>query len=149
EGHLDPVHRRGGRNHSHSHRWRFTTVKWNPSLAARVALFSFAPACVVLICSFVALNAVVGRQVKSGIRESLLKSEQLLERADEDASRRVTQLLPVLTQSPSFQAAIGLLRETHSFPGSADQVRQTIEAQLREIHDLVGYDLLAVTNWKG
>ncbi|HLK22653.1 MAG TPA: ATP-binding protein, partial [Bryobacteraceae bacterium] len=44
--------------------------------------------------------------------------------------------------------AIGLVREAPG-PGNAEEVRRTIEAQLRELHALVGYDLLAVSDWKG
>jgi signal transduction histidine kinase len=118
------------------------------SLTTRAFLFSFVPVCVVLAATFVALNAVVEQRVKHGLRESLGKSEKLVARANAESSRRIGQFAAVLAESAGLKAAIGLAREAPA-PGSADEVRRTIEAQLRELHALVGYDLLAVTDWKG
>ncbi|MBZ5603160.1 MAG: hypothetical protein LAO79_12735 [Acidobacteriia bacterium] len=124
-------------------------MKSRLSLSARAFVWSFAPVCVVLIASFVALNAVAKRQAEIGMRDSLLKTEALLDRANADASRRIGQLLHLLTQSAEFKAAIGLLREAPASEENAAQVRRTIEAQLASMQALAGYDLLAVTNWKG
>jgi signal transduction histidine kinase len=119
------------------------------SLTTRAFLFSFLPVCVVLGGSFVALNTLVQQHVKSGLRDSLQKSQELLARADEDYSRRISQFVSVLASSPGLEAAMGLMREAPATPETAAEVRRTIEAQLREMHGLVGYDLLAVTDWKG
>ena len=82
------------------------------------------------------------------MRDSLEKSEDLVARANAESSRRISQFAAVLAESAGLKAAIGLLREAPA-PGNAAEVRRTIEAQLRELHALVGYDLLAVTDWKG
>jgi signal transduction histidine kinase len=119
------------------------------SLTARAFLFSAIPVCVVLAVSFFALGILVHKRVKEGVRESLLKSEEIVVRSNEESSRRITQLVSVLAESPGLKAAIGLLNESPSSPESAAQIRQTIEAQLQEIHEEVGYDFLAVTDWKG
>ena len=119
------------------------------SLTTRAFLFSFLPVCVVLVASFLALNTLVEQQVKTGLRDSLQKSEQLLARANEDYARRVNQFVSVLAESAGLKAAIGLLHEAPATPQSAAEIRRTIEAQLREMHGLVGYDFLAMTDWKG
>ncbi len=119
------------------------------SLTTRAFLYSFLPVCIVLAASFVALNTLVARHVKDGLRDSLQKSEQLLDRANADYSRRIGQFMAVLADSAGLKAAIGLTREAPSTPAAGDQIRSTIEAQLREMHGVVGYDLLAVTDWKG
>ena len=119
------------------------------SLTTRAFLFSFVPVCVVLAASFIALNTLVQQHVKNGLRDSLQKSQELLARANEDYSRRIAQFVSVLADSAGLKAAIGL---THEAPATAEtraEIRRTIEAQLREMHGLVGYDLLAVTDWKG
>ncbi len=121
----------------------------NTSLTTRSFLFSFVPVCLVLLASFTALNAVVAQRVKQGLRDSLEKSEELVERANAESSRRIRQFVPVLAESPGLKAAIGLLRETPATPENAAEVRRTIETELKEMHALVGYDLLAVTDWKG
>ena len=118
------------------------------SLATRAFLFSFVPVCVVLAATFVALNALVEQRVKQGLRDSLEKSEELVARANAESSRRIGQFAAVLAENAGLKAAIGLLREAPA-PGNSAEVRLTIEAQLRELHALVGYDLLAVTDWKG
>jgi signal transduction histidine kinase len=119
------------------------------SLTTRAFIFSFLPVCLVLATTFVALNAVVEQRVKSGLRDSLQKSEQLVARANAECSRRIGQFAGVMAESAGLKAAVGLLRETPATPQNAEEIRRTIEAQLREMHALVGYDLLAVSDWKG
>jgi signal transduction histidine kinase len=119
------------------------------SLTTRAFLFSFLPVCLVLAASFVALNTLVQQHIKKGLRDSLEKSQELLARANQDYSHRIGQFVSVLADSAGLEAAMGLMREAPITPDSAAEVRRTIEAQLREIHGLVGYDLLAVTDWKG
>ncbi|HEX5229545.1 MAG TPA: ATP-binding protein [Bryobacteraceae bacterium] len=118
------------------------------SLTTRAFLFSFLPVCAVLGASFVALNALVQQHVKDGLRESLQKSEELLDRANADYSRRISQFVSVIADNAGLKAAIGLTREAPATPENAAEIRRTIEAQLRELHGLVGYDLLSVTDWK-
>lgn len=124
-------------------------MRASTSLTTRAFLYSFLPVCVVLAASFTTLNALVQQRVKQGLRDSLEKSEELLARADEDYSRRATQFVAVLAESAGLKAAIGLMRETPSTAENAAEIRRTIEAQLRDIHALVGYDLLAITDFKG
>jgi len=119
------------------------------SLTTRAFLFSFLPVCVVLATSFVALNTLVQQHVKDGLRDSLQKSEELLDRANADYAQRIGQFVSVLADSAGLKAAIGLTHEAPSTPEMAAEIRRTIEAQLRGMHGLVGYDLLAVTDWKG
>jgi signal transduction histidine kinase len=119
------------------------------SLTTRAFLFSFLPVCAVMAVSFAALNTLVQQHVKDSLHESLQKSEESLDRANADYSRRIAQFVPVLADSAGLKAAIGLIHEAPSTPGTAAEIRRTIEAQLREMHGLVGYDLLAVTDWKG
>jgi len=119
------------------------------SLTARAFLFAFIPLCVVLAGSFFALNALVERRVKQSLRDSIEKSAQLLAQTNEEHSRRVAQFTAVLANDPGLKAAIGLLREPGSSADAQAQVRQTIQAQLRDLHNLVGFDLMAVTDWKG
>jgi signal transduction histidine kinase len=124
-------------------------LKSYTSLTTRAFLFSFIPVCLVLAASFLALNAVVEKRIKDGLRDSLQKSAELVNRANEDSSRRTSQFVAVLAESAGLKAAIGLLREAPATLERASEIRRTIEAQLIEMHHLVGYDLLAVTDWKG
>ncbi len=124
-------------------------MKGTTSLTTRAFLFAFIPLCVAVLGSFAAFNTLVEQRVKQGLRDSLEKSEQLLAQANEDYSRRLSQLVAVLANSPGLKAAIGLLHEPGSSPETDAEVRRTIEAQLGEIHDLAGFDFMAVSDWKG
>lgn len=122
---------------------------WQTSLSKRAFLFSVLPIALALIVSFWALNSVVKQRVKEGLRESLRKSEQMVVRANKDAATREGRFVSTLTENASLKAALGLLGEAQRSPEYAEQVRNTLEAQLRDVHGLVGYDLLAINNWNG
>jgi signal transduction histidine kinase len=122
-------------------------VRRSASLTTRAFLFSFIPMCVVLAASFYALSTLAQRHVKEGLRRSLQESQEAAFRADEVSSRRISQLVSVLAESAGLKAAIGLLHEASA--DSRADARRTVEAQLRDIHQMVGYDLLAITDWNG
>jgi len=124
-------------------------LKRNGSLTARAFLFSFVPLCVAVVGTAAAFNALVEQRVKQGLRDSLEKLERLLAQANEDYSRRINQFVAVLGNSPGLKAAIGLAGEPASSPENEAEVRRTIEAQLTEIHELAGFDFMAISDWKG
>ncbi|HLK64981.1 MAG TPA: ATP-binding protein [Bryobacteraceae bacterium] len=119
------------------------------SLARRAFIFSFLPFCALLAGTFLALNSAVEQSVKADLRESVQTSEKAVLRAREDADNRIGQFASVLADSAGLKAAIGLQHETPQTAENASEIRRTIEEQLREIHNQVGYDLLVVTDWKG
>jgi len=100
--------------------------------------------CIVLAASFFALNAAVEQQVKRSLRDSLAQSEQLLVSASLDSAKRIAQFVAVVAENAGLKAAVGLVQER-----PAEEVRSTIEMQLQELHNRVGYELIAVTGWKG
>ena len=122
-------------------------MRRSASLTTRAFLFSFIPMCVVLAASFCALSTLAQRHVKEGLRRSLQESQEAAFRADEVSSRRIGRLVSVLAESAGLKAAIGLLHDA-SAESRAD-ARRTVEAQLRDMHEMVGYDLLAITDWDG
>ena len=119
------------------------------SLTARAFLFSFLPVCLVLSACFLILSAAIDRKIRRDLREALESSDALLNRAAAEYSRRTAQLVAALTESAGLKAAIGLLAEAGRDPAVRGQVRTTIEAQLRQLHALTAYDLLAISDWRG
>ena len=101
------------------------------SLSARAFLFSFLPVCVVLAASIAALNALVQQHVKSGLRDSLQKSEEMLDRANADYSRRIGQFVSVVADNAGLKAAVGLTREAPSSPETAENWSRGISSGLR------------------
>ena len=119
------------------------------SLTTRTFLSAFLPVCVVLAASFFALNAMVEQRVKQGLRESLQKSADVALRSHQDADRHMARFVSAMAENAGLKAAIGLLREAPPTRDAIAQVRATIEGQLDEIHELVGCDFLAVTDFAG
>lgn len=119
------------------------------SLAARAFLFSFFPVCVVLALSFFALTAAMERHIRNGLRESIQKSEAVLQGAHRESTLRIERFAAGMARNAGLKSTIELAHEKSTgAPGEALS-RRTIEGQLREIHQLVGYDVLAVTDAKG
>jgi len=123
-------------------------LKCMNSLATRAFVFSFAPVCVVLALSFLVLTAPIERHIKSGLRESIKTSDGLLQRANRESAQRIKQFAKGLAESAQLKSAITLAHENSRSAESEAEWRKTIEGQLRDIHGLVGYELLAVTDWK-
>jgi signal transduction histidine kinase len=119
------------------------------SLAVRAFVFSFVPLSVVLAVSFFALTAAIGRHIRTGLTESIEKSDALLQRAHREAEHRIAQFAIGMAESAWLKSSIQLARENPANPQDQAELRRTIEEQLLKIHQLVGYDLVAVTDWKG
>jgi signal transduction histidine kinase len=101
-----------------------------------------------LVVSFVVINVVVEETIKTGLRESLERTETLL--TVREASHREQQrlVLSALTENPSLKASIGLLRETRD-PSLREQVDRTLVSQLREMGRTLGYNLLLLDDAAG
>ena len=119
------------------------------SLATRAFVFSFVPVLVVLALSFVALSTAIDRHIRAGLRESIEKSHALLQNAHRESTLQIARFAAGMADSAGLKSTIQLAHEYSANPEHAAEARRTIEAQLIPIHNLVGYDLLAVTDWKG
>jgi len=120
------------------------------SLATRIFLFYFPPMCLALLAGFFAVNGAVRARVKEGLKESLLKIEEVLNKTDAEHNRRHSQLIAILSENSGLKAAMGLYRETTSSDQKVLlQARRTIEAQLRDLVGMLDYDLLLVADSDG
>jgi signal transduction histidine kinase len=124
-------------------------VKRMNSLATRAFVSSFVPVCLVLAVSFFALSAAIARHVRQSLRDTIEKSEVLLQKTHKESALRIAQFATGMADSAGLKSTIQLVHENAANPEAAAEARRTIEAQLIAIHQLVGYDLLAVTDWKG
>jgi signal transduction histidine kinase len=119
------------------------------TLATRAFLFSFVPICLLLVASFVAIDSAVHQRVRQDLRESLHNSDELLNRANLEFSHQNSALLAKLTDSAGLKASVGLLAEADRDPSLENQVRATIEAQLRELQNASPYDFIAISDLRG
>lgn len=119
------------------------------SLTLRTFLLSFLPVCIVLACCFTAVNAAIKNRIRIELREQLQASDRMLDRVNTDWSIRTAALLLKLSDSAGLKAAVGLLAEGRHDPELAAQVRNTIEAQLRDLQTSSTFDLLAIADLNG
>jgi signal transduction histidine kinase len=119
------------------------------SLTVRTFFFSFLPVCLVLACCFAAVNAAIKNRIRLEIRDQLQASDRMLDRVNTEWSNRTSALLSKVSDSAGLKAAVGLLAEGRHHPELAAQVRNTIEAQLRDLQAFSTFDLLAVADMNG
>ncbi len=73
----------------------------------------------------------------------------LLNRVSVEYSHQTSSLLAQLAESAGVKAAVGLIAEARRNPAAMEQVRRTIEVQLRELQSSTAYDFAAVSDLRG
>ena len=114
------------------------------SLATRAFLISLLPLCLVMTFIFIGLHVVLRDKSRDGIKRFVHTSEALLDRMNESNHQRTAQVASLLTENAALKASIGLLHEISEDSHLRQQAQRTIEDQLKELHSLVGYDLMAI-----
>ncbi|PYT23996.1 MAG: hypothetical protein DMG57_30130, partial [Acidobacteria bacterium] len=116
------------------------------SLVTRTFVISVLPLCLVMTFLFFSFNIVLKDKVREGLRDYVHTAELLLDRANENYAQQTLQVASLLTENAGLKAAIGLLRETGAQDELRTQVRGTIEDQLKELHEVAGYDFVAISD---
>jgi len=116
------------------------------SLATRTFLISFLPLCLAMTFLFFGSSMVFRDKIRDGLIRYVHSSELLLDKVYEHDAQRTTQAAALLTENAALKASIGLLSETRRGNDLRNQVRRTIEEQLMELHRMVGYDLVAISD---
>jgi len=115
----------------------------------RVFFYGSVPMCFVLAGGFFLIHSAIKQKVTEGLKTSLSVAETALDRANADYEERAGRLLAVLSENAGLKAGFGLLREARRTPEERHQVRATIEAQLTELGQVSGYDLLVAADTEG
>jgi putative nucleotidyltransferase with HDIG domain len=118
------------------------------SLATRIFLMYFPAMCVALAAGFFAINSMVRSRIKEGLKTSLHGIETVLAKTDSEHDRYTTQLLAMLSENAGLKASMGLYREI-SGPESVAQARRTVQLQLRELTEMLDYNLAIVSDADG
>ena len=119
------------------------------SLAARAFLLGFFPICVILAGIFFTINASVRAQLKTGLKESMRRTEKALDVANADYNRRNSELLAAATEDSGLKASIGLLREKPYGQKPDPQVLKIVNDQLAEVARGADYDFLLFSDADG
>lgn len=106
--------------------------------SSRVFLLSFVPIALVLLGTFIATQYFITQGVKEGLRASLRETHTFLSRSRAAAESQNSRLLGIVAENPSLKAGIELAR----LQPNDDQARATLEDQLSEYGELLGFDVL-------
>ncbi len=110
--------------------------------STRTFLWSFIPFAVLLMGSFWAIQKLAVSAVRNRLGESLRESQSWMARVHEKAQRQNTRFLGVVGQSAALEAGLQLMLSERSSGAS----RRTLEDQLREIANQLGFDFLLVSD---
>ncbi len=114
--------------------------------ATRAFLWSFLPFALLLASSFWIVRTAALSAVKNALRSSVRENQVTLARERERSEARNTRVLRVAAENPSLKAGLQLLATESRAPEAA---RRTVEDQLSEICDTMGFDFLAVSGPAG
>ncbi len=113
--------------------------------ATRTFLWSFIPFAVLLLASFWTIQKMVSLTVRDGLRTSLRQTHDSIARVRSKSELQNSRFLKILGENASLKAGIELLLQDR---GSRD-ARLTVEDQLREISQSLGFDFLLVSDTDG
>jgi putative nucleotidyltransferase with HDIG domain len=113
--------------------------------ATRTFLWSFIPFVVLLLGSFWAIQKLVEHTVRDGLRSSLRQTHVSVARVHAHSELQNSRFLKILGENAALKAGLQLLLAA---PDSSD-ARRTVEDQLREICEKLGFDFLLVSNPDG
>jgi len=114
--------------------------------ATRTFLWSFLPFAALLGGSFWAVRTAALSAVREALRTSVRDNQATLVREREQSETRNTRILRVAAENPALKAGLQLLATERSARAAA---RRTVEDQLSEICDTMGFDFLAVLDPSG
>ena len=112
-----------------------------PSLAMRAFLFAFVPMVLTLLLCFIVVQKAVEGRIKDRLRASLHETETRISRRDAEHSQQTLRTLYTLTENPSLKAGITLLQQNRD-SRLHEQVQETLERQLNEMGNSLGFDLM-------
>jgi putative nucleotidyltransferase with HDIG domain len=113
--------------------------------ATRIFLWSFVPFACLLLGAFWQTQRFVGLTVREGVRSSLRQTHASIARVRTKAELQDSRFLRILGENASLKAGLQLL---NSEPKSAE-ARRTVEEQLRDLCDALGFDFLLVSRPAG
>jgi HD-GYP domain-containing protein (c-di-GMP phosphodiesterase class II) len=113
--------------------------------ATRTFLLSFAPVAILLLGSFWTVQVLVQRAVRDQLQASLRQTHESIARMQSKNEARNERFLRNLGESSTLKAGLQLLLAA---PANRD-ARMTVEDQLREMSEQLGFDLLMISDPAG
>jgi HD-GYP domain-containing protein (c-di-GMP phosphodiesterase class II) len=113
--------------------------------ATRTFLWSFVPFAILLLGSFWAIQKEVVSTVRNGLRTSLRDEQASIARVRSRSELQNSRFLRIVGENATLKAGIQLLLENRK----SAEARLTVEDQLREISETLGFDFLLLSNADG
>ena len=113
--------------------------------ATRIFLFSFVPFAFLLMGSFWAIQKMVESTVRDGLRTSLRTTHDSIARVRSKSELQNSRFLRVIGENASLKAGLQLLLAERK----SGDARLTVESQLREICQALGFDFIMVSDADG
>ncbi len=113
--------------------------------ATRTFLLAFVPFVVLLLGSFWTIQKLVEHTVQDGVRSSLRQTHASLARVHSHSELQNSRFLKILGENATLKAGMQLLLAA---PKNLE-ARRTVEDQLREICERLGFDFLLVSDPEG
>src|SRR6204780_316247 len=113
--------------------------------ATRTFLLSFVPISLLLLGSFWAVQILVQRAVRDQLQASLRQTHESVARMQSKKEARDGRLLRILGESSTLKAGLQLLLAAHN----SRDARITVEDQLREMSEQLGFDFLMISDPAG
>ncbi len=114
-------------------------------LRTRAFLCCFVPFALLLAGSFWVIQNRVQSKVREGVRTSLLDNDKAVARVRSKSELQNSRFLRVVGENAALKAGIQLLLSYPSNP----EAKRTVEDQLRELCEHMGFDLLMVSGTEG
>jgi HD-GYP domain-containing protein (c-di-GMP phosphodiesterase class II) len=111
----------------------------------RAFLFCFVPFAILLTSSFLTIQRFVEATVREGLHTSLRQSQEAIAAIHAKGDLQNSRFLKVAGENTALKAGMQLLRST---PNS-DAARRTVEDQLRELGERMGFDFMLVSATDG
>ncbi|MEZ5366656.1 MAG: hypothetical protein R2748_31025 [Bryobacterales bacterium] len=116
-----------------------------PPLWLRAFVYSFTPVALVLACGAWATQLMVTRQIKDGLRESLRQTRAFVAKAQAHQELQNQRFLSVVSENPVLKAGM----ELALLERGDEAARRTLEEQLVDYGERLGFDLLMATDNAG
>jgi len=114
-------------------------------LRTRAFLLCFVPFAVLLLSSFWMVRQLVDSAVRNGLRAELRERQVALATVHSEGALHNSRFLRVAGENSALKAGMVLLR---AYPGN-DNARRTVEDQLLELGERMGFDLMVVSGPDG
>jgi HD-GYP domain-containing protein (c-di-GMP phosphodiesterase class II) len=113
--------------------------------ATRTFLLSFVPLSLLLLASFWAVQTLVQRAVREQLQASLRQTHESIARMQAKKEARDNRFLRILGENATLKAGLQLLLAAHN----SRDARITVEDQLREMSEQLGFDFLMISGPAG